>query len=60
MTAANQAFASGVSAAILTASVVLIGAALVVLAFGPRGAAASAAVTADANDEVGELEAVAG
>ena len=60
VTAANQAFASGVSAAVLTASVVLIGAALVVLAFGPRGAAASAAVTADANDEVGELEAVAG
>ena len=59
VTAANQAFASGVSAAVLTASVVLIGAAVVVLAFGPRGAAARAA-TAVGRDETAELEAVAG
>jgi hypothetical protein len=60
VTAANQAFASGVSAAVLTASVVLLAAALVVLVLGPRGAAARAATAAVALDEGAELEAVAG
>jgi EmrB/QacA subfamily drug resistance transporter len=42
VTAANQAFADGVSAAVVAAGAVLIGVAIVVLLFGPRGAEAEA------------------
>ena len=42
VTAANQAFSNGVSAAVVAAGAVLIGVAIVVLVFGPRGATAMA------------------